>query len=692
MKRWSKSIAILTAVALMASGCGLEVAPVSGNGEETTGPQEGVRQVILAGDEADLNIRPQDDFYGYVNAEHLWEMTVPYGESTMGGFVDAMFEIDDQLNGILQEVVQGTYVSGSGSSTEAAGNAVNYAKGSSEQLIQTYYDLFKAKKYTDKSLFDDMFGRIDEIQSVEDLIRVSCELSNEYGIWSFYDVMVETDAFNPSRQALALPMLDTFQNNLKKLYEDDDAVEKFRNMLSDSLQGLGADHDDAQDRADRIAYLWIDIAAETDFDAVNEADTVVSVTSCSLEEVAELIPGGNLKEILKWKGLKEQEINELDHIYVLLPEQRKAAMVYLTPEYLEVWKDYLRCCICGTFSQYLPEEYTLNDMSVLEKEATDEDIFDHIKYDLYNQVSELYYEKYYTEELAEYMSHMEADFKSAYIKMIRQADWLSSEGRELFVEKFENIHFFFGGQSWRNEDVRLANLNPSSVFEMALKLQKLNTRQQYESLLRETDITKWGMGAQEVNAYYSPSVNSIYVTIGILHAPFFDLKADYSTNLGGVGAVICHELSHAFDNNGIRYDKDGMYRPDWVPQADREAFAKVVDSVDAYYDNYALLDVYHVDGEKTVGENLADLGSVQCLLSLTKTKNQRKNLFENYARIWCTLYQKDDLIAYLTQDVHSPDIVRVNAVLSSMDEFYETYDVTEGDGMYVQPEGRVKRW
>lgn len=692
MRRWNKRIALLAAAALMASGCGLEISQTSVDAQQTESAAEGVRQVTLAGDEADLNIRPQDDFYGFVNAEHLWEMSVPYGETTAGGFMDAELEIDDQLNGILREVVQGTWVPVPQNGTAGAAASGNYAKGSNEALIRIYYDLCKAQKYTDKSIFDDMFGRIDGIQSVDELIRVSAELSAKYSIWSFYNMAVETDAYAPSRQALAFPYLDTFQGNLKKLYEEDNEVEKFRDMLSDFLQGLGIEYDDAQSRADKIAYLWIDIAAETDFDALKAGDLVGNAVSYTMEEAAQLVPGGKLEEMLKYQGLNEQEIRQLDHIYAVLPEQRMAAMAYLTPEYVEIWKDYLRCCVCGTYSQYLPQEYTLNEVQEEEKEVPDEVIFDRMKYDLYSRVGDLYYEKYYTEELAEYMSHMEADFKGAYTKMIRQADWLTPEGRELFVEKFENIHFFFGGQSYRNEDSRLAELKASSVLEMVLKLKELDARQKYESLLQETDITKWGMGAQEVNAYYNPSVNSIYVTVGILHAPFFDLKADYSTNLGGIGAVICHELSHAFDNDGIRYDKDGMYRPDWVPQADREAFAKVVDSVDAYYDNYALLDVYHVDGEKTVGENLADLGSVQCLLSLAKTENQRKNFFENYAKIWCTLYQKDDLIFYLTADVHSPDIVRVNAVLSSMDEFYETYHVKEGDGMYVTPEGRVKRW
>lgn len=679
MRRWSKVIAILTAAALCLSGCGLEESPdsaVSGNPQESgASAAPGERRVILAGDDVELDIRPQDDFYGYVNAQTLWNLSVPFGETTAGGFDDVYRAVDAQLDDIILEIIS---------------SEKTFEPGSDEQMIRDYYALCKSGRVTDKKLFEEMFSMIDSVQSPEDLVRVSAQIGSRYGVSGLYSFTVRTDPFCPEESLLDLNFLDTFMNNLNDLYEDDRSVNQARESCADILMGLGADYEDANTRADNILYLWLDIAAETDFEALEKYDVEKLSACCTLSDLQEFLPVGDVKEFLKLQGMKDSEIRAVKEVRVMQPEQMRAVKGLLTGEKLDAWKDYLKCAVCGVYSAYLPKEYTLNE--VFEEEMEQDEILKKIKEDCYDNLSPLYYERYYTPELAERMDKMMADIKGAYIKMIRGADWLTPQGRELFVEKLESIHPFFGGQEGRDTDPRRKDLVGDTLLETAVRMAQFRKRRNYENLLKQTDITQWSMGSQEVNAYYSPELNSIYVCAGILHAPFYDPETDDFTNLGGIGAVICHELSHAFDNTGILYDKDGRYDPGWVSSADRDAFAEVVEKVDAHYDDYALLEVYHVDGEKTVGENLADLGGLQCVLSLAKTDEQRRKLFENYARIWCTLYQKDNLIMYLNRDVHSPNPVRVNAVLSCFEEFYDLYDVTPEDGMYLAPERRVKRW
>ena len=200
------------------------------------------------------------------------------------------------------------------------------------------------------------------------------------------------------------------------------------------------------------------------------------------------------------------------------------------------------------------------------------------------------------------------------------------------------------------------------------------------------------MSPQEVNACYDPQGNCFNITAAILNPPFYDPEADDATNLGGIGTVIGHEISHAFDDNGMKYDADGAFRPDWMPQADIDAFKVKQECTIDYYSKFRVLDTYAVRGRLTLGENLADISGVQCALSIAKTPDKQKLVFENYANIWKELSLDSDAKDQISTDVHSPGPVRVNAVVACFDEFYDIYDVQEGDKLYVAPADRIRRW
>ena len=201
------------------------------------------------------------------------------------------------------------------------------------------------------------------------------------------------------------------------------------------------------------------------------------------------------------------------------------------------------------------------------------------------------------------------------------------------------------------------------------------------------------MAMQILNACYNPSFNNITITVAIMIDPFFNKDADYYTNLGGLGMVIAHEMGHAFDSNCIVFNSKGEYNPAWIPAGDMDTLkARNEKAVSYFEDNFTVFGVYHVKGEDTLGENYADLGAMECITSLTKTKEDRIKLFENYATIWSEMRTDDSIIEQIAQDPHSPSVIRVNAVLSTIEAFYETYDVKEGDGMYIAPDKRISRW
>ena len=199
------------------------------------------------------------------------------------------------------------------------------------------------------------------------------------------------------------------------------------------------------------------------------------------------------------------------------------------------------------------------------------------------------------------------------------------------------------------------------------------------------------MLATEVNAQYQ-ICNSINITVAIMQKPMFDPEGDRAANLGALGAVIGHEIGHAFDSNCINYDPDGKYNPDWLGEEDKKILSERGDILADYYSKFTIMDVFHVDGELTKGENYADLSGVECVTNIIDDKEELKKLFESYAKSWATLAVDSSAIKYLDEDEHSPAETRVNAVLASNKKFNEVYDLKEGDGMYIAPEERVSRW
>lgn len=308
-----------------------------------------------------------------------------------------------------------------------------------------------------------------------------------------------------------------------------------------------------------------------------------------------------------------------------------------------------------------------------------------------SEISELYAKYYYTEEMDAELQKMYEDIVLSYDELIREATWLTENTREDLLKKLHNMVFVSGGGIPHEVHAEDAKVIGEDAFCTMVNVNKRKVQRAKENIGKKLNKAESSMLSQVVNSQYSPC-NTFTITVAIMHAPYFDVNADYATNLGGLGMVMAHEIGHAFDSNCIAYDADGVYNPDRICKEDQEKIAARLKQMEAYYSEFTIMDIYHVDGVKTSGENYADKGAMECLMHIVKTKEEQKELFENYAYIWCMLTEDSLAIDNLMEDVHSPNEVRVNAVLSSTKEFYDLYDVTEGDGMYVAPEKRISRW
>ena len=232
----------------------------------------------------------------------------------------------------------------------------------------------------------------------------------------------------------------------------------------------------------------------------------------------------------------------------------------------------------------------------------------------------------------------------------------------------------------------------ASLLDNDHEFTKIILKDHYGRLTKPVDRTRWGMPAHMVNAYYNPSFNIIVFPAAILQAPFYSLDQPASANYGGIGAVIAHEISHAFDNNGAKFDEYGNMN-NWWTDADLKHFQELAEKMIKQFDGLTT-PAGKVNGKLVVSENIADAGGLSCALQAAKEDGSAdlRAFFINWARIWCMKSSLERQKLLLAIDVHSPHELRANIQVKNLDDFYQTFNVQPGDGMYLPASERVNIW
>ena len=353
-------------------------------------------------------------------------------------------------------------------------------------------------------------------------------------------------------------------------------------------------------------------------------------------------------------------------------------------------------------SNSLTEDYRLNFQSIsmaimgTQKPISKEDTVYEMSVNLFSDVMSVYYgRKYFGEEAKTDVTGMIDKIKNVYRGRLQQNDWLTEETRNKAIEKLDKMKVFVGYQEDVDPGTKELHLDPNkSFFELSEDIAQFGKRYTIDHFDEPIDKNKWSGSAFDINAYYNPESNSINFPAGILQAPFYDKNQSTEKNYGGIGVVIGHEITHAFDSNGADYDENGDMH-NWWTNADSKAFDK---RIKAFEDQWNGLEIYgtKVNGKLTVTENVADAGGLSSTLQVLKTDMTKPNLkdyFENYANIWkqkaSLQYNKYTMV----QDVHAPNELRVNQQLKNLPEFYEAYpQIKEGDAMYLAPSKRISLW
>ena len=385
------------------------------------------------------------------------------------------------------------------------------------------------------------------------------------------------------------------------------------------------------------------------------------------------------------------------------PGQAKKVNSYLTEGHLPLLKDYSVFCLIKDFSPCLTPEIRdstiawSNAQKGIQGKKTDKKLAGELVQNTFGfEFGRLYVEKHFSEEDKKNVETLVHQILAAYEDRINGLDWMGEATKEKAIRKLEHMTLKIGyPDHWPDyyENAVILPEGQGSLVDNMVNVYRSLRSYEKEEIKKPVDRTQWGMTPQTVNAYYNPLNNEIVFPAAILQPPFYDPNADDASNLGGIGMVIAHEISHAFDSSGARYDENGNYNM-WWTEDDLKKFQDLTLKVAAYYDGQEAVKGRYVNGRQTLNENIADLGALACVTSIAGDDTEALNsLFTQYARIWASKYTEESMIHRLNTDVHSPAKVRVNAVLSSTEAFYKVYpDLKEGDGMYAAPEKRVKIW
>lgn len=635
---------------------------------------------------AEDKIRYQDDFYEYANNDILDMVELGETDAQWTWFGELMAVADHDMDEIIQELSQ----------TEKV-----YAKGTSEQKIKDMYECISNMENRDATGLGPLQPHMDTIRNamtIDEYVDALASLSGEFGFSSIVGgYYIDQDMADSSMNSVYLMYADTL---IGKEYLENpqmqEYVDVYYDYMRDMLEEFGMSQDEAADTVSEIDVLLRDICSYS-LSMEEYYDPSITYNVFTKEELQELYTNVDVE-----KMLKTLRIDSADSYIVSDVSQAKRINELLVEENLEVLKDFSTFVMLNDVAEYSTQEYAKladdldRQLHGVTSSLSDEDIWMNLTQDMLSwDFGKIYVEKYFSEESKADVEAMIEKIKEAYKDIIRNQEWMSEETKEKAIRKLDTMQVKIGYPDEWPDSMEMMQVTPisegGSLLSNLLVNMQVSIEDNLQDLNREVDRTTWSMTPQTVNAYYNPGNNEIVFPAAILQPPFYDPEGDEASNLGGIGYVIAHEISHAFDANGALYDEYGNYNV-WWTQEELQRYKGLSQSIVDYYENYEVAGM-KVDGSLTLSENIADLGAMTCITSILEGDGEgMAEAFSQLAYIWAS----EETVAYqmylLSNDTHAPNKVRVNAVLSSCDAFYETYDVEEGDGMYVAPENRVGIW
>lgn len=644
----------------------------------------------------DESVRPQDNVFLYLNGEWLKHTPIPADKSSYGSFEI----LSDESEANIREII-----------TDAVGG--DHAEGTDLQKIGDFFLSYMDEETIDQRGIEPLqeeLRKIDALDSLEQVVEhfgylQTIDVTGPIGFYVDQDDKDSTSYLAAIVQSgLTLPDRDYY-------LKDDDKYQSARSALKKYVTRLHelSDLPGGEEAAD--AVLEIESAlAEAQWTRTELRDANKRYNKYQVSELDELIPDFPWREFFA-----AVRVPNLEEVNVVTPSYFQEAVEETGRITVDQWKHYLRFHLINSFASALPQAFVDARFELYGKElAGQEEQKPRWKRAvraiaggrgfgaLGDAVGREYVKRHYPPAAEERMQVLVDNLMKAYESSIDGLTWMTPETKQRALEKLSKITTKIGyTEKWR--DYSQFEVKPDDLVGNFMRSAEVEYKRMLDKLGKPVDRTEWYMTPQTVNAYYNPSSNEIVFPAAILQPPFFDFEADDAANYGSIGSVIGHEISHAFDDQGSKYDGDGNLN-NWWTDEDRTAFRKLTSQLVEQYGSYSPLEGERVNGELTLGENIADLSGMSIaykayLLALDGadppvidgwTGPQR--FFLGWSQSWRRKYREQELLRRLLTDPHSPAQYRSNGPLLNFDPFYEAFDVQQGDSMYKPTDERIRIW
>ncbi len=647
----------------------------------------------------DTKVKPADNFFRYVNGTWLDKTEIPSDRTSWGSFNELLKKTDADALAILKEASKNPQYK----SNTDQGKAINLYSTILDTVARNKQGITPLKPY---------LAKIDKVKNIQDLQKLLIEMEPIGGI-GFFGVGVGADDKDSSKNSLnlgvsglGLPDKDYYTSEEKDTKEK---REKYELHIARMLQFTGETPAEAKANATKVLALEKELSSPR-LDRVERRDGRLQYNPMTIADLQKITPAINWKNYFDGIGF-----TKLDSVIVSEPKYMKALQTILAENNVSAWKEYMKWDLINNANYLLTTEieeanfdfYGKTMTGAIKQRPREDRALQTVNATIGEALGKLYVEKMFSAEAKAKAEKMIKNIISAYQTRISNLPWMSAETKTKAIEKLNKITIKIGyPDQWKD----YSKLNIKSIaeggsyIENVKNLRKWNFQKDIDKLDKPVDKTEWHMSPQTVNAYYNPSYNEIVFPAAILQPPFYNYQADAAVNYGGIGAVIGHEISHGFDDSGARYNADGNL-VDWWTAEDLTRFTALGTALADQYSALEPLPGVHVDGKFTLGENIGDLGGVNAAydglqLYLKENKNPglidgftpEQRFFISWATVWRTKMRDEAIKNQVKTDPHSPGMYRAYVPVQNVDAFYQAFDIKKGDGMFIEPEKRVKIW
>jgi putative endopeptidase len=659
--------------------------------EQTGHPAIGAWGFDLTG--MDKTSEPGNDFFRYADGTWYHQAIIPADRSSIGSFATLAIRSENELQGILE-----------GLQTR---NGLDPEQTKVRDLYRSYIDVDRIERLGLKPVEADL-QTIAKIKTYDDVARVMGSVPMDTA--SVFGAFISVDSKNPNAYAvfltqsgLGLPDRDYYFIGEKGAVAAREGYHAFIGKML-ALAGIP----DAKKKSDRIFALETAIA-RLHWPAADRRDADKTYNPMKVSELEHLAPQFPWSPYLKEMGIGTPPAGERTVIV-----REKSAFPELAELFTEtpvsVWRDYLTFHYLRNHAAYLPKRFDQayfdfygKILSGNEKQLERTKRGAHFVDDMMGEaLGKIYVAKYFPPAARDKARTLVANLIATYAEHIKTRDWMTAETKQHALDKLSRLTVKIGyPDKWR--DYSNYEVKPGDLFGNAARGTEFEWQRRLSRLDEPVDRGEWGMTPPTVNAYYNARGNEIVFPAAILQPPFFDPNADDAVNYGGIGAVIGHEISHGFDDQGSKFDAMGVLKNWWTPD-DRKNFEAKTNMLVAQYDSYVPIEGLHVNGKLTLGENIGDLSGLTISYAAYHRSLQGRHapvidgltgdqrFFLGFAQIW----REKDREGYLRERVlsnpHSPPMFRVDGTVRNVDAWYDAFGVKPGDKYYLAPDQRVHLW